>query len=123
MRDRVCAMAFDKEGNIYFTGRTNSANLPFVNAFQNAGEVFLVKLPPAGRTVLLSTYIGVEAATRLGGRFTESAKGIKVGNDGTVYIAGKTHSTDLPTTSNGYVQTRPPPKTLMWDIGRVSEPI
>ena len=89
------SVAVDPQDNIYVAGQT-SANLPTANPTQSEygggkSDAFLIKLNPAGSTILFSTYIGgngADAATFLG-----------VDGLGDAYITGNTSSTNFPTAS------------------------
>lgn len=86
------AIAADSSGNAYVAGQTQSTDLPTVNAFQPAlaGSVdaFVVKLNPAGSSVIYTTY--------LGGSDAEAALGLAVDSGGYAYVTGATSSTDFP---------------------------
>src|SRR5438094_3933059 len=79
-------------GNAYIGGSTNASSLPLVGAIQsgNAGGVdaFAAEINPAGSAISFSTYFGGSAYDQV------TAVAI---NSGNMYIAGSTHSTDLPT--------------------------
>ncbi len=59
-------------------------------------DVFVTKLDPDGN-IVYSTYFGGSGA--------DSAAGIAVGNDGSVYVAGTTGSPDFPVTKGAYATT------------------
>ena len=106
--DAGVAIAVDGAGNAYVTGITSSIDdFPTTaGAFQStlAGgrnfDAFVVKLSPDGRTLSYSTYLG-------GGQPMFDAydygNSIAVDAFGNAYVAGKTLSTDFPTTP-GVVQ-------------------
>src|SRR5439155_4350673 len=79
-------------GNAYIGGSTNASSLPLVGAIQsgNAGGVdaFAAEINPTGSAISFSTYFGGSAYDQV------TAVAI---NSGNMYIAGSTHSTDLPT--------------------------
>jgi hypothetical protein len=89
----LSGFALDREGNVYITGETASADFPTHNAFQatNAGEedVFVAKLRADGSTLIYSTY--------LGGSGEDENWGIAVDGTGNATISGTTHSPDFPT--------------------------
>ena len=65
--EAATGIALDTGGNVYVAGYTSSANFPVVNAYQSAhkgGTVdgFLVKLAPAGTSMLFGTYFGGSGA-------------------------------------------------------------
>lgn len=88
-------IAVDSSGNAYVTGRTKGDSVfPIVNAtqpiFGGAEDVFITKLNPAGSAFLFSTF--------LGGGYYEDGKGVAIDSTGNAFIAGRTASTDFPTT-------------------------
>jgi hypothetical protein len=91
------SIVVDSSGNAYLIGSTNSTNFPVVSAFQssyggprNSGfnDAFVAKLNPAGSALVFSTY--------LGGSETDDGGGIALGPSNTVYVTGKTHSSNFP---------------------------
>jgi hypothetical protein len=102
--DAGTAIAVDAAGNAYVTGGTGgifeliygancTGGFPTANAFQSArggrGDVFLAKLPPSGRPLVYSTY--------LGGAANEIGTGIALDDSGSVYVVGITTSANFPT--------------------------
>ena len=87
------AIAVDPNGNVYVTGWTDSLNLPLAGPIQgfNAGSVdaFVLKLNPAGNTLVYATYIG--------GSGDDRAYGIAVDSGGNAYVTGSTTSPNFPT--------------------------
>jgi hypothetical protein len=93
--DRGQAIDLDGSGNIYVAGSTWSTDFPTNSAIspslaQGDQDAFLTKLNAAGSTVVYSTYFG--------GTARDQAHGIDVDLIGSVYLAGRTASTDFPTT-------------------------
>ena len=96
-------IATDRHGNVYVTGETSSANFPVNSSLQaairggdpknlgvcNGDDAFLAKLNPSGSGLVYATYLG-------GSRY-DSAESIAVDRQGSVYLAGKTRSSDFPT--------------------------
>jgi hypothetical protein len=90
--DEAAAIALDRSGSAYITGRVCSNNLPTVNAFQTAlagsasfgvdCDAFVIKLSPAGDAIVYSTY--------LGGYCGDTGHGIGVDAAGNTYVAGDT---------------------------------
>ncbi len=82
----------DSTGNIYVAVQTDSTNFPTSTPFQaaNAGMIdsAIVKLNPAGSTLLYGTY--------LGGTNIDAPSALSVGSDGSMYVAGYTQSSDYP---------------------------
>jgi hypothetical protein len=103
--DRGYDIAVDSAGHVYVTGQIASADFPTTPGAYDldnndnppgceindwTGEAFVTKLSTDGSTLLYSTY--------LGGNSEDAGYGIAVDVDGSVYLAGKTYSTDFPTT-------------------------
>jgi hypothetical protein len=95
-------IAVDASGCTYLTGMTNSLDFPTQNPLMTHSgpidqeEAFVSKLSPDGSSLIFSTY--------LGGSLGDAGEGIAVDDEGCVYVAGGTTSSDFPT-KNPY-QTR-----------------
>jgi hypothetical protein len=90
--DDPYAIAIDKAGNAYITGRTNSSDFPLVNAIQItrvAFDLFVTEIKADGSALLFSTFVG--------GSGSESGQGIAVDSLGNIHIASQSTSTDFPT--------------------------
>jgi hypothetical protein len=90
--DRAGSVAVDSEGNAYVVGYTESTNFPLKSPFQKdkpGPDAFVTKLPPLGKTLVFSTY--------LGGNAFDTANGVAVDNLGYIYVTGATDSTNFPT--------------------------
>ncbi|MBF0338966.1 MAG: SBBP repeat-containing protein, partial [Nitrospirae bacterium] len=90
------AIDVDSIGNAYITGVTYSSNFPTASALQatyggGANDSFVVKLSPAGNTLVYSTY--------LEGNSNDAGTGIAVDSTGNAYITGETYSSNFPTAS------------------------
>jgi streptogramin lyase len=88
-------IAVDTAGNVYVTGRTQSADFdPVANAIQatldGTDDVFVTKLDPntSPPTVVYSTF--------LGGSDADGASAIAVDASGNAYVGGGTFSDDFP---------------------------
>jgi hypothetical protein len=96
--DRGYAICVDQMGNYYVTGTTNSTDFPTsYNAYDKTVgyyDAFVAQISPAGRSLLYSTYLGGDDA--------EDGYGIAVDAAGNMVVAGRTDSTDFPTTSNAF---------------------
>jgi hypothetical protein len=95
------AVAVGRDGAVYLTGRTASADFPVLHAAQPtiAGtacsdspcpDAFVARFSPDGQ-LLYSTY--------LGGSLDEEGRGIAADAQGNAYVVGNTASTDRPTVS------------------------
>jgi hypothetical protein len=122
--DDAYAIAIDKAGNAYVTGRTNSSDYPLVNPIQVtrfAFDMFVTEINASGSALLFSTFVG--------GSGSESGRGIAVDSLGNIHIAGESTSTDFPVArsvqpSNGgsqdavvllFADTTPPTVTVSLD--------
>jgi hypothetical protein len=102
-------IAVDAAGSAFLVGDTTSANLPTTaGAFQTtlAGQTdaFVTKLDPAGSALAYSTYLG---GTRADQAFSIALDALPNPN---AYVAGRTSSTNLPTTAGAF-QTTPAGQT------------
>lgn len=91
--DYANAIAVDKKGDSYITGRTGGYDFPRRKAFQKAlggghDDAFVTKLARAGNEIIFSSY--------LGGSGSDSGRGIAVDTDGAVYVAGRTTGGSFP---------------------------
>ncbi|TFG79931.1 MAG: hypothetical protein E4H23_04305 [Chrysiogenales bacterium] len=100
-REHHTAITVDKDGYIYLTGGTHSADFPvtpgaydtsFNGEGEWAGDVYLVKINPTASAIVFSTFIGGKVEE------TVSAGNIKIDSKGNILIAGVTCSQDFPTT-------------------------
>jgi hypothetical protein len=99
--DQANAIAVDEAGNAYITGQTTSANLAVSIGVRGTlgGQMdgFVLKLDPAGTTVLYSTYFG--------GAASDEGHSIAVDAGGNAYVGGYTFSADFPVV-NGFQKVR-----------------
>jgi len=98
--DSAKAIEVDSANNLYLLGKTKSADIPLVNAYDDEYnymvDVYLMKLTMNGSTpeILFSTY--------LGGNGVEYPEDLCLDSEGNVYIIGLTSSFDFPMTENAY---------------------
>lgn len=90
--DLLLAIAVDSTGALYAGGVTLSSDLPLQNPIRSysapSEDGFVVKLAPAGNSIVYSTYIG--------GTGADAVFDISVDSAGGLALAGTTFSTDLP---------------------------
>jgi hypothetical protein len=100
--DEARAVALDADGNIYLAGWTVSADFPVFPTDEGAEQpaqpsraggvdAFVTKLDPEATELIYSTY--------LGGADLDQALALAVDAAGSAYVAGRTRSTNFPTTS------------------------
>ncbi len=86
------AIAVDRGGSAYVTGRTGSRDFPLRNplraTFAGNSEAYVTKLNASGNALVYSTFIG--------GSGDEEPTGIAVDAQGNAYVAGATDSGDFP---------------------------
>lgn len=98
--ENLAAIALDSQGNIYAVGSTDSQDFPLTGANPHVqGGAFLLKIDgrkfAAGRpTVIWST--------RIGGSGDDSLLSVSAGMPGSVFAAGRSSSTDFPTTPGAF---------------------
>ena len=95
LSDSAFAVAADIAGNTYLTGTTVSSNFPitavaFDKSLNGFSDAFVAKFRPDG-TLAWATY--------LGGDLDERGHGIVVDAAGSVFVTGRTDSTNFPTTA------------------------
>jgi hypothetical protein len=93
--DLALAIAADRLGNAYVTGRTATLDFPTTPDSVQPGaatptDAFVAKLNPSGTALVYSTY--------LGGGGADIGRGIAIDAQGNAYVTGHTTSTDVPTT-------------------------
>ena len=95
-RELGFGIALDVNEIVYVTGVTGSTDFPSLNPYQSQykgnGDAFVIKIDTTKNgngSLIYSTYIG--------GSRAETGRGIVIGNDGYVYLAGETYSLDYPT--------------------------
>lgn len=86
-------LAVAASGAAYITGETQSNDFPTQNPFQAAKagnyDVFVAHLSPEGTSLIYATY--------LGGTLADHGYAIAVAQEGSIYVTGRTNSSDFPT--------------------------
>ena len=98
------SIAIDSSGSAYITGNTESSNFPVTpDAYDTSyngnydGDAFVAKLNPTGSALNYSTF--------LGGTDGDYGSAIAVNGSGMAFVLGSTHSSDFPTTPDGFDTT------------------
>jgi hypothetical protein len=97
--DEALGIGIDSAGRAYVAGSTESSDFPTtagaLDTTANGNlDAFFTKLNAMGSAPMYSTY--------LGGGGIDFARGIAVGSDGSVFLPGRTESTDFPTTTGAF---------------------
>ena len=100
--DRITDLTIDWNGRIYVAGSTDSTNFPSTSGAYNESltlyeDVFVAEIS-AGLTSIV-------AATYLGGDDGDFATCLAVDENGSVYVAGSTASTNFPVGGDDYQQS------------------
>jgi hypothetical protein len=104
------SIALDKDGNVFITGFTSSHDFPTTagayskNFKGGSRDRFVSKFNKNLSELLASTFLGGrgERGGIIGGNGDELGHAISVDNDGNVYLAGYTESTDFPVTEGSF---------------------
>lgn len=100
--DSANSVAIDSSGHIWVAGDTSSADFPttplVISSSLTGTEDWFVSMLSEDATELLVSYYR-------GGGTTQQAKGIEVSQQGAVYVAGGTSSSDFPVTVGAYQTT------------------
>jgi hypothetical protein len=99
--DSVNAIAVDSAGDAYVAGVTASDDFPTASALQSSNHdqfalhqsAFVTKFKGDGSGLVYSTYLGGSGSLSING---DGASAIAVDQNGNVYVAGYTSSTDFP---------------------------
>lgn len=110
--ERGHGIAVDSAGNIFVTGRTNSADFPttagsFDTTFNGNVDAFVAKLNADGSALAYSTFLG-GSEFEIDQGFDAMARqigGIAVDAAGNAYVTGETTSADFPTTAGAFRTT------------------
>ncbi len=91
-------IAVDVNGFAAVAGRTASLDFPVVSAFQSknygVNNAYILRLDPAGTTLIFSTY--------LGGNDDDRAYAVALDRQGSVYLTGVSFSNDFPTNDGAF---------------------
>jgi hypothetical protein len=105
--ETATGIAVDRQGMLYATGRTFSADFPVKGATQAApasGEdAYVLKVNPAASGAASLIY-----ATYLGSSARDGAEAIAVDSGGQAFVTGWTHAGDFPVTATGFKPTFTP---------------
>ena len=104
--DHGRGIVVDAVGSAYLTGQTESADFPTTfGSYQPANgggwDGFVTKFMPSGG--------GLAYSTHLGGSDSDWPQEVAVDSDGSALLTGITRSSDFPTTSGAFQDTRPGP--------------
>ena len=107
------AIAVDGSGSAYITGNTRSSDFPTTpGAYDRSFGGDICGTPPltypcgdAFVTKLNSTGSALDYSTFLGGADDDAAFGIEVDQSGVAYVAGRTSSSDFPSTPSSFQTT------------------
>jgi uncharacterized repeat protein (TIGR01451 family) len=107
--DEGYSLTVDADGNAYVTGLTTSADFSITSGAFDTGyngneDAFVAKVNPDGSELVYSTYLG--GSTVSGGTGNDWGDSIVVDAAGNAYVAGRTASSDFPTTAGAYDTTR-----------------
>lgn len=97
--DKGNGIDVDGKGNVYILGSTQSIDFPITSgafdmSYNGNTDVFLIMLDPSGTQLLYATY--------LGGERKDLTSGIKVIEEGTAVITGRTNSFSFPVTAGAF---------------------
>ncbi len=97
--DQAQALALDAQGAATVAGFTASADFPttpgaFDTSYNGGYDAFVTRLSPTGSSLVFSTY--------LGGTGTQLAYALALDAQGAATVAGRTSSTDFPTTPGAF---------------------
>lgn len=102
-RDEAYGVIVDGTGTAWVCGLAGSDGFPvtastYDSSYDGGGDAFVTRLNAAGTSLLYSTF--------LGGSGRDDAIGIARGQDGSIYVGGRTQSTDFPATPGALQESR-----------------
>ncbi|MCB1050050.1 MAG: immunoglobulin domain-containing protein [Acidobacteria bacterium] len=97
--ESVFDIQVDAGGNAYLCGSTSSTDFPVtagvIDSFLDYGEDgFVCKLNNSGTAMVFATYLGGDSA--------DEVRGLVLESDGNILLAGRTNSSNFPTTMGAY---------------------
>lgn len=94
-----CAIAVDRAGNAYLTGKTASADFPLALPIQanmrGDNDLYIARIDPGGSHLVYSTFFGSSFTGSTG--FEERGIGIAINSLGAVYVTGQVLKNDMVT--------------------------
>lgn len=101
-RDGGRAIVLGPDGSVYIAGRSNSADFPVTaNAYDTShngsGDVIVTKFTNDLSSVVASTFVG--------GEEFDHAESLAMGADGSIYVVGRSKSSNFPTTDGALSNT------------------
>ncbi len=97
--DIAYALALDPDDALFVAGGTDSTNFPttpgaYDTSHGSDWDAFVLKLAPAGNSLIYSTFLGGDAS--------EIADGLATVDGGSIYAIGETFSANFPTTAGAW---------------------
>ncbi|MCL4265868.1 MAG: SBBP repeat-containing protein [Anaerolineae bacterium] len=102
LADQVNGLTLDADNNLFATGETWSADFPvspdaWMPDLTGGQSAFMTVLNPTGRQLAYGTFVG--------GNNWDKGLALDRSDDGRIYLAGATLSTDFPVSANAYAIT------------------
>lgn len=93
------SLVLKNDGSVFIAGYTSSADFPVTG---NAVQLLMAGPSDGFLTRLNSTGSSLKYSTFLGGSSSDGAGVLAIGTDKDIYVVGKTHSSDFPTTPGAF---------------------